>query len=275
MADNIVKLADLQDAGELPVDSEDALALTYAERHANDSRYVAAWARWLLYDGARWSFDTTLHAFDRARAICREVALECAKPAAVMTAKTVRRRRAACPRRSPSCCHGRAMGREPYAACHSGRRRYPGCDLRSGHRTGAHAGSARLHDQGDCLQRGAFRHTSPAVERISRSHHGRRHGTAGLPAALRRILLHGPHDRACVRFCLRHRSQRQEHIYQHHRPHLRRLRRGCGHGHVHCEQHRAPPDRSGQAARRPPGCCAGNPERPPLGRDQDQSPDRW
>jgi putative DNA primase/helicase len=89
MADNIFKLADLQDAGELPVNSEDALALAYAERHANDSRYVSAWGRWLIYDGARWSFDTTLHAFDRARAICREVALECAKPAAVVAAKTV------------------------------------------------------------------------------------------------------------------------------------------------------------------------------------------
>ncbi len=89
MADNIIQLANLQDAGELPPNSEDALALAYAERHANDSRYVAAWSRWLLYDGARWIFDTTLHAFDRARAICREVALEFDKPAAVMAAKTV------------------------------------------------------------------------------------------------------------------------------------------------------------------------------------------
>ena len=89
MADNIIKLATLQDAGELPAGTEDALALIYAERHAADSRYVAAWSRWLLYDGARWIFDTTLHAFDRARAICREVAPECDKPAAVMTAKTV------------------------------------------------------------------------------------------------------------------------------------------------------------------------------------------
>ena len=34
--------------------------------------------------------DDTLHAFDRARAICREVALECDKPASVIaSAKTV------------------------------------------------------------------------------------------------------------------------------------------------------------------------------------------
>ncbi|WP_426614495.1 phage/plasmid primase, P4 family [Bradyrhizobium sp. McL0616] len=89
MADNIIKLATLQDAGELPASSEDVLALTYADRHAADSRYVAAWGRWLLYDGARWSFDNTLHAFDRARAICRESARECAKPTAVVSAKTV------------------------------------------------------------------------------------------------------------------------------------------------------------------------------------------
>ena len=94
------------------------LALDYAERHVVNSRYVAAWSRWLLYDGARWIFDTTLHAFDRARAICREFAPECAKPAAVMTAKTVRARRTACSGRSPSRCNRRAMGREPFAAGH-------------------------------------------------------------------------------------------------------------------------------------------------------------
>ena len=89
MTDNIIKLADLQDASELPATSEDALALAYAERHANDSRYVAAWSRWMLYDGARWIFDTTLHAFSRARTICREVALVCDKPSAVTAARTV------------------------------------------------------------------------------------------------------------------------------------------------------------------------------------------
>src|SRR5258708_16250137 len=89
MADNATQLAKLQHAGELPFNSEDALALAYADRHADDSRYVAAWSRWLLYDGTRWNVDSTLHAFDRARAICREVALESDKPAAVAAAKTV------------------------------------------------------------------------------------------------------------------------------------------------------------------------------------------
>ena len=49
--DNIIRLAALQDAGELPASSEDAMALVYAERHAEDFRYVAAWGRWMLYDG--------------------------------------------------------------------------------------------------------------------------------------------------------------------------------------------------------------------------------
>ena len=40
--------------------------------------------------------------------------------------------------------------------------------------------------------------------------------------------------------------------------------------HLHRLQHRATPYRSGQAARRPPGRRAGDPERPALGRDQDQ-----
>jgi putative DNA primase/helicase len=44
------------------------------------------------YDGIRWDFDDTLHAFDRARAICREVAANCDSAkigAAIASAKTV------------------------------------------------------------------------------------------------------------------------------------------------------------------------------------------
>ena len=239
------------------------------------ARRARAWSRWLLYDGARWNFDTTLHAFDRARAICREVALECDKPAAVMAAKTVTAvvQLARADRRLAATVEQWDGNHLQFVT--AGRRgRDPGRDLRSGHRTGTRAGSARLHDQGHGLQRGASRHAAPAMERFSRSHHGRQCRTARLPAALHRILLHRPHDRARLRLRLWHRRERQEHLHQHHRPHLRRLRHRCRHGHVHCQQHRAPPDRSGQAARRPPGCRAGNPEGPPLGRDQDQGPDR-
>jgi len=70
--DNIIRLAEFQDNGELSPAAEESLALAYAERHAHELRYVAAWGRWMNYDGIRWDVDETLHAFDRARAICRE-----------------------------------------------------------------------------------------------------------------------------------------------------------------------------------------------------------
>ena len=58
----------------LPSFCDEALALKFAERHAGDLRFVAAWNKWFLWDGARWRVDDTVLAFDRARAICREAA---------------------------------------------------------------------------------------------------------------------------------------------------------------------------------------------------------
>ena len=62
--------------GDAPQFSDEALALRFAGRYANDLRYVAAWSRWLSWDGTRWCFDATLYAFDRARSLCREAANE-------------------------------------------------------------------------------------------------------------------------------------------------------------------------------------------------------
>ena len=45
--DNIVRLAELQDSGKDINTTEDAMALVFAERHAESLRYVAAWSRWL------------------------------------------------------------------------------------------------------------------------------------------------------------------------------------------------------------------------------------
>jgi putative DNA primase/helicase len=88
--DNIVKLAALQENSELPPAAEDAIALDFADRHQDALRYVAMWGRWLNYNGARWQFDDTLHAFDLARAICREIAANCDRGAtAVASAKNV------------------------------------------------------------------------------------------------------------------------------------------------------------------------------------------
>jgi hypothetical protein len=82
--------AEAVDDNELPPEAEDAIALAFADRHAHELRYVNAWGRWLSFDGSRWADDTTLHTFDRVRAICREIAFVGDKPArAVASAKTV------------------------------------------------------------------------------------------------------------------------------------------------------------------------------------------
>ena len=55
-----------------PVFSDEALALRFAERHASDLRFVAAWNKWLSWDGRRWRFDVTLRAYRfRARHLPR------------------------------------------------------------------------------------------------------------------------------------------------------------------------------------------------------------
>lgn len=75
-----------------PAFTDEAVALRFAETHASDLRYVAAWGRWLSFNGVCWRFDDTLLAFDRARKICRQAAAECNKAkiaAALASAKTV------------------------------------------------------------------------------------------------------------------------------------------------------------------------------------------
>ncbi len=73
-----------------PAFSDEALALRFADRHADDLRFVALWNKWLVWCGSHWRFDETLHAFDRARHVCREAAAECneAKAAAIASART-------------------------------------------------------------------------------------------------------------------------------------------------------------------------------------------
>jgi putative DNA primase/helicase len=75
-----------------PAFTDEALALRFAERHANDLRYVAAWGKWLHWTGTHWRLDETLLAFDKARSICRSAAAECNKEkvaAVLASAKTV------------------------------------------------------------------------------------------------------------------------------------------------------------------------------------------
>ena len=74
-----------------PEFADEALALRFAEQHTGDLRYVAAWGKWLEWTGARWKADDTLHAFDLARAICREASAACDQGRATVlaSAKTV------------------------------------------------------------------------------------------------------------------------------------------------------------------------------------------
>lgn len=60
-----------------PAFSHEALALTFAMRHASDLRYVAAREKWLRWAGVVWRTDETLFAVHEARAICREAAAAC------------------------------------------------------------------------------------------------------------------------------------------------------------------------------------------------------
>ena len=74
-----------------PAFSDEALALRFANQHSDMLRYVAAWSRWMVWDGAQWREDETLKAFDLARQICRNAARECnkKKQGAIASAKTV------------------------------------------------------------------------------------------------------------------------------------------------------------------------------------------
>jgi len=75
-----------------PEFSEEALAQRFTRVHGETLRYVAAWSHWYAWTGARWALDSTLDAFDRARAICRVAASGADKPHAQITlasAKTV------------------------------------------------------------------------------------------------------------------------------------------------------------------------------------------
>jgi phage/plasmid-associated DNA primase len=63
-----------------PENSEDFLALAFAAKHGEDSRYVAAWGKWLEWTDDRWRQENTLKVFDLARKICRAAATACPKP---------------------------------------------------------------------------------------------------------------------------------------------------------------------------------------------------
>lgn len=63
-----------------PSFSEEALALQFAELHADDLRYVAMWNKWLMWGETRWVADETRKAFNEARNLCRGAAAAINKP---------------------------------------------------------------------------------------------------------------------------------------------------------------------------------------------------
>ena len=87
------KLAKVEVADARPPEfSDEALAQTFARRHGEALRYVAAWSHWHAWTGSRWEQDSTLDAFDRARAICRAASSAADKPhvkTGLASAKTV------------------------------------------------------------------------------------------------------------------------------------------------------------------------------------------
>ncbi len=75
-----------------PEFSDEALAQRFARLHGDGLRYVAAWSQWYAWTDARWELDTTLAAFDRARAVCRAASSKPDRPnirTALASAKTV------------------------------------------------------------------------------------------------------------------------------------------------------------------------------------------
>ncbi len=75
-----------------PEFSDEALAQRFAKLHGDGLRYIATWNHWHAWTGARWELDTTLDAFDRARAICRIASSKADKDhikIALASAKTV------------------------------------------------------------------------------------------------------------------------------------------------------------------------------------------
>ena len=74
-----------------PAFSEEALALLFADLHADELRYVAKWGTWMHYDGTRWVPDETYNIFSLVRNLCRQIALQTGGKVAraIASAKTV------------------------------------------------------------------------------------------------------------------------------------------------------------------------------------------
>ena len=63
-----------------PEFADDELALRFSSIYARALRYVAAWGRWMAWDGSVWRHDDTLRVYDLVRATCRAASSEASAP---------------------------------------------------------------------------------------------------------------------------------------------------------------------------------------------------
>ena len=75
-ADSVVMLKNIRaqkaEARKAPSNLEDRVVLHFADCYAEHFRYIAAWGRWMLWNGIHWEHEDTLAAFDKARVLCRQ-----------------------------------------------------------------------------------------------------------------------------------------------------------------------------------------------------------
>ena len=60
--------------------TDDALALSFTRRYHRDWRYIAAWGKWLMWDGQRWRSEETLAASHLIRQVCRQASVQADNP---------------------------------------------------------------------------------------------------------------------------------------------------------------------------------------------------
>lgn len=60
--------------------ADDALGLRFSETFSPALRFVAAWNRWMIWDGKIWRKDDTLRVFDLVRRSCRTISAEAFEP---------------------------------------------------------------------------------------------------------------------------------------------------------------------------------------------------
>lgn len=73
--------ADTDEAPDPAWASDDFMADSFSDKYSSDWRYTAAWGYWLHWNGRCWGRENTLKILDLIRAICREIASKCTKPA--------------------------------------------------------------------------------------------------------------------------------------------------------------------------------------------------